>query len=172
MAEDLIVLDAWPLICYSGNQQPSASAVEQILEPNNPNPAIISAVTLGEVYNATARERNYSYADWFITFLRQALTVDTVGTNEGIQAGWLKTHYYMSLGDSYVAVSALRNNAVLWTGDAELLFDGSPWKVRDLRDDTTRKHHESAIKAGTKKVGPRTNTTNQTPHSPIQLPNQ
>lgn len=98
MAAASVVLDAWPLIRYYSDEDPAASAVQQLLNPANPIPPIINAVTLGEVYNAVAREQGARAADWFVASLRQSLRVETVGADHGIQAGWLKTRYHMSLG--------------------------------------------------------------------------
>lgn len=167
MAASPVVLDAWPLIRYYSDEGPAASAVQHILNPANPIPPIINAVTLGEVYNAVAREEGTRTADRFVASLRRTLRVETVDADHGIQAGWLKTRYHMSLGDSYAAASALHSEAVLWTGDAELLFDGCPWAVNDLRDDSTRQQHEAAITTGAKRVGIRATTA---PQATIELP--
>jgi hypothetical protein len=39
----------------------------------------------------------------------------------------------MSFADAFAAALAARHDATLWTGDPELLVEGSPWQWRDLR---------------------------------------
>lgn len=39
----------------------------------------------------------------------------------------------MSYADAFVAALTITNDAVLWTGDPELLNARSPWKWKDLR---------------------------------------
>ncbi len=159
MVAGLVVLDAWPLMRYRSNEEPSADAVRQILEQDIPVYPIVNVVTLSEVYTAIARNHDENSAARFVSFLQQSLLVETVDSDLAVWAARIKTRYYMSLGDSYAAASAMSNDAVLWTGDAELLFAGCPWKINDLRDEITLQHHEAAIKTGIKKVGLRTGRT-------------
>ena len=131
-------LRSWQLrtwVRYYHDDEPVASAVQTLLQPSTPIPPIINAVTLGEIYNAIAREKGSGAADWFVASLRRSTRIESVEADHAIQTGTLKTRYHMSLGDSYIAASALRNGAILWTGDAELLFEDCPWEVNDLRDD-------------------------------------
>lgn len=39
----------------------------------------------------------------------------------------------MSYADAFAAALTITNDAVLWTGDPELLIARSPWKWKDLR---------------------------------------
>ena len=68
-----------------------------------------------------------------VGLLRRIIELDIPDFERIMQAVHLKSHYYLALGDSFAVATALHHEAELWTGDAELLFDGSPWRVRDLR---------------------------------------
>jgi hypothetical protein len=39
----------------------------------------------------------------------------------------------MAYADAFAAALSLAHDATLWTGDPELLTDGSRWRWRDLR---------------------------------------
>lgn len=150
-----VVLDAWPLVEYFYGREPSASAVGSLFRPDSPTVPRLSAVTLSEVYYVLAQNRGSRFADDAIAAVRDLARVDAAGPHQALAAGWLKCTYHMSLGDTYAAVAAVEHEAALWTGDAELLFDGCPWDVEDLRDDHTREQQQQAVAAGRKKIGPR-----------------
>ena len=50
-----------------------------------------------------------------------------------LDAARLKADHTMAYADAFAASLAERHDAVLWTGDPELLVDGSTWRWRDLR---------------------------------------
>jgi hypothetical protein len=39
----------------------------------------------------------------------------------------------MAYADAFAVALTVADDATLWTGDPELLFDGSSWRWRDLR---------------------------------------
>ncbi len=45
----------------------------------------------------------------------------------------LKADHPIAYADAFGAALAISEPATLWTGDPELLVNGSPWSWRDLR---------------------------------------
>ena len=50
-----------------------------------------------------------------------------------LAAARLKADHPMAYADAFGAALAIAEDAALWTGDPELLVNGSPWPWRDLR---------------------------------------
>jgi len=50
-----------------------------------------------------------------------------------LDAARLKADHPMAYADAFGAALAIAEEATLWTGDPELLVDGSRWRWRDLR---------------------------------------
>jgi predicted nucleic acid-binding protein len=49
-----------------------------------------------------------------------------------LDAARLKADHPIAYADAFGAALAMSEAATLWTGDPELLVDGSPWSWRDL----------------------------------------
>lgn len=50
-----------------------------------------------------------------------------------IDAAPIKADRPMAYADPFAEAVTVASDATLWTGDAELLIDGSSWRFRDLR---------------------------------------
>jgi predicted nucleic acid-binding protein len=50
-----------------------------------------------------------------------------------LDAARLRADHPMAYADAFAAALAISEAATLWTGDPELLVDGSPWNRFDLR---------------------------------------
>ena len=50
-----------------------------------------------------------------------------------VDAARIKADHPMAYADAFAAALTVAFDATLWTGDPELLVDGSSWRWRDLR---------------------------------------
>lgn len=144
-------MDAWPILEYYRGHEPSATAVTRLITQDSGPQPIMSVINLAEICNAVTKYKGLSDS-LFVVWLSEVATIDRPSSDLGILAGRIKTSYHMSLGDSFAVATAIQHDAVLWTGDAELLFEGCPWLTHDLRDDDLRSKHAKEIAEGRKKV--------------------
>lgn len=175
-AVSLVVLDAWPVVEYYEGNDPSAAAVEGLLEDDSVA-AVMSSVNVAEVYSAVASNvENFYKALVFMRDLREVVSVLEPTFEIAELAALLKHCYHMSLGDSFAAATSIAFSSgpwpwtadgqpgeepesyiEMWTGDSELVCANRVWRVRDLRTPAQQQGHASAISRGSKKVGLRAN---------------
>ncbi len=125
-----VVLDSWPVLEASEGSQHAISAMNSLLSEQIP---IMSAINYAETYNSVLVKKGIWEARDIVKLLGQVVALDIPNLEIIMQAAHLKSSYYMALGDSFAVATALYHDAELWTGDVELLFRGSPWRIRDLR---------------------------------------
>lgn len=125
-----VVLDSWPVVEAANGSRHAISEIGSLISEQTP---VMSAVNYAEVYSAVLIVQGVMEARDTIGLLRQVVELELPDNERIMQAAHLKSFYYLALGDGFAAATALHHGAELWTGDAELLFDGSPWRVRDLR---------------------------------------
>lgn len=65
--------------------------------------------------------------------LRGRLTLDLPTPPRVLEAAAIKATSRVSYADAFAAATALAHDAVLLTGDPELLQAGGRWRVEDLR---------------------------------------
>lgn len=82
----------------------------------------MNEINIGEVYYVTARRRSPSRADAFLELLG-SLPITPVGNRFGdvVEAAKIKARYPVSYADAFAVATALRMNAVIVTGDREIL---------------------------------------------------
>lgn len=149
--QDKVVLDSWPVVEAAHGSQHATDAIDTLVAEQTP---VMSIVNYAEVYCAVLMAHGAIQARNTLRFLRRTVELEMPTYERIMQAAHLKSSYYLALGDGFAAATALHHGAELWTGDTELVFDGSPWQARDLRIiDGKRPSLTKKEKAG--KVGPR-----------------
>lgn len=154
MADDVVVLDAWPVVEYYKGLDPAASAVEELLADSGRRP-IMSVVNFTEICSAILVRIGDRAAERAGRHIRQLVVLETATSDVAETAARIKYAYRMALGDTYAVAVAIRHDAPVWTGDAEILCPDGVWKARDLRDELTRQRHQQRRAAGTLDVGRR-----------------
>lgn len=146
-----VVLDSWPVVEAAYGSQHAFSEIKTLVSNQTP---VMSVVNYAEVYCAVLMAHGAIQARNTLRFLRRPVELEMPTYERIMQAAHLKSSYYLALDDGFAAATALHHGAELWTGDTELLFDGAPWRARDLRViDGKRPPLTRKEKAG--KVGPR-----------------
>lgn len=124
-----VVLDSWAVLCLLQGEGDSADRVEAVLAER----PVMSWINLGEVLYILLRRRGADEAAEAVRDLRAGLTVELPTEPIIRQAAALKAVHPMSYADAFAAATAIAHDAVLWTGDPELLVADAPWLSLDLR---------------------------------------
>lgn len=128
-----VVLDSWAVLRYLENDEPTASLVADLLDRERP---LMSWINLGEVHYVIRRAHGEDDAIETVRDLRDLIDVRLPDERLVLDAARLKADHPMAFADAFGAALAVAQEATLWTGDPELLLDGSPWVWRDLRRST------------------------------------
>ena len=124
------VLDSWAVLRYMEDEAPAAGQVAALLESDRP---IISWINLGEVYNVVRRREGGDRAAETVRDLRQVLDAELPNADRVLEAARIKADHSLAYADAFAAATASAHDAVLWTGDPQLLVDGASWRWHDLR---------------------------------------
>ncbi len=115
------VLDSFALLAYLG-REPGFETVRALLRSAeaSDHPAIMNEINVGEAYYRTARGRSLAKADALLGIL-ETLPIRIVGNPfpQVIDAARLKARYPIAYADAFALATAIREEAVLVTGDPE-----------------------------------------------------
>jgi ribonuclease VapC len=125
-----VVLDSWAVLRYLEGTEPAAMLVAELLDGERP---LMSWINLGELHYVLRRRVGEDEATETVRDLRQVIDVRLPDEHLVLEAARLKADHPMAYADAFGAALAMAHQATLWTGDPELLVDGSPWRWRDLR---------------------------------------
>jgi predicted nucleic acid-binding protein len=129
---DSKVVDAWALLAWLRDEQPAADSVRQtIQEAEKGNVQLLmSWINAGEVYYMLARKHDPKTAEEFLTRLPSLPIRLVLPEEEDIMAAAkLKSAYRISYADAFAAALAIKENAVVITGDPEMREMGVVLKV-------------------------------------------
>jgi predicted nucleic acid-binding protein len=124
------VLDSWAVMSYLQDEAPAAMQVETLLQDERP---VMSWINVGEIFYILRRRHGEPHARAAVHDLRGVVTVELPTTDRVIDAARVKSDHAMAYADAFAAATTIACGAVLWTGDPELLVEGSPWRWKDLR---------------------------------------
>ena len=122
-------LDSWAVLRWLEGEEPAASRVEAALSAR----PVMSWINLGEVSYIVERKAGQTQAHLVIRDLRRRLILDLPTEARVLEAAAIKTRYPIAYADAFAVATAIGRDAVLLTGDPEIL-DGDPaWPTADLR---------------------------------------
>ena len=125
-----VVLDSWAVLRYLEDASPAAEAVSDLLDREKP---LMSWINLGEVHYVLRRVHGEDAATEAVRDLRDVIDARLPDERLVVDAARIKADHPMAYADAFAAALTVAGNATLWTGDPELLVDGSSWRWRDLR---------------------------------------
>lgn len=125
-----VVLDSWAVMRVLEAAEPAASTVHELLQREKP---WMNWINLGEVFYVVERDTDEETAHATVRDLLVSVEAWLPTRAVVLKAAHLKATYPMSYADAFAAATAMTAKAELWTGDPELLIEGSPWAWRDLR---------------------------------------
>lgn len=118
------VLDAWPVLALLQKEEPAASRVKLLLEEAERGSAVlfISIINLGEVFYRIGKTKGELEAQATLLDIRN-LPVNIIPASEEsvFAAARYKIRYTISYADAFAAATAKSLNAILVTGDPELV---------------------------------------------------
>lgn len=123
-------LDAWAVIAWLERVEPAASRVEKALTTGRP---LMSWINAGEVFYQIHRQQSRSRATEVIQNLRPSVTLELPSEQRVLGAAAIKAHHRVAYADAFAVATAIANDAVLLTGDPEILNVEAHWPVEDLR---------------------------------------
>jgi predicted nucleic acid-binding protein len=125
-------LDSWAVLSWLDGDEPAAGAVDAILERERP---AVSWINLVEVSYRTARDHGKDEADRVLAELRPRIAEHLPGVSAMRAATSLKAEHPIALADCFAIALAASENAVLLTGDPEIVERATalPCEIEDLR---------------------------------------
>lgn len=130
------VLDAWAVLAFLQGEEPAASRVRNVIEGAQEGTArlFISIINLGEVYYRIGKLRTPKEADTVLKDL-SLLPLEIISAEDDmvLAAARLKMIHILSYADAFAAVTAQQKDAILLTGDPELLALKRVVKIERLR---------------------------------------
>ena len=125
-----VVLDTWAVLRYLEDGAPTAEQVSNLLATQRPR---MSWINLGEVFYVLRRLEGEGHAAETVRDLRDVVDAELPDATRVLEAARIKADHPLAYADAFAAATAIAAKAELWTGDPELLVQGSPWRWRDLR---------------------------------------
>lgn len=125
-----VAFDSWAVLRFLEDTEPAASRVDALFAQQRP---VMSWINLGEVYYIVARDQSEVEADETVRDLRPKLSLDLPSEARVLQAARLKAQHTFAYADAFAAATAIAYQAVLLTGDPELLQPDVSWETEDLR---------------------------------------
>lgn len=122
-------LDSWAVLRWLEGEEPVASRVEAVLESR----PVMSWLNLGEVFYVVMRAAGELIADEVLGSVRSRVTPDDVTPDRVLSAARIKAAHPMALPDAMAIATSRAHDAVLLTGDPEILDIRGPWRTEDLR---------------------------------------
>jgi len=113
------VLDSYALLAFL--EKEGAYARIQDLLATEDAPVFMNAVNVGEVFYILSRQRGDRAAEYFLSVILPGLPISVLDNSfdNVIAATRLKAKHALSFADCFAAATAIRENAVLVTGDPE-----------------------------------------------------
>lgn len=122
-------LDSWAVLRWLEGSEPAAGRVEEVLA-GRPH---MSWVNAGEVFYISARAAGRELAESIIDDLRRLVELDEPMPERVLQAAAIKVDHPMAYADAFAVATSVAHEAVLLTGDPEILSAGGGWAVEDIR---------------------------------------
>jgi uncharacterized protein len=98
-----------------------------------PDHPIMSWINVGEVYYVTRRLAGANEADDIVRRMRAVVDLDLPSADRIMAAARIKAQHPLAYADAFAVATTLAYDAVLYTGDPEILEATAGWPVRDLR---------------------------------------
>jgi len=113
----MVVLDAWAALALL-NDEPAATEVDRAITEET---AVMSLINLGEVIYRAIPRRGERRTLEAVGAVRRRIQVEDVDYDMVIAAARLKAGHRLSYADAFCVATAQRHDAVVYTGDPEIL---------------------------------------------------
>ncbi len=93
----------------------------------------MSWINVGEVFYLVDRREGRPAALGVVSDLKAQLSLDVATPTRVLEAAALKSRHPISYADGFAVATALAHDAVLVTGDPEILSADPSWRTEDVR---------------------------------------
>jgi len=116
-----ILLDSYALLAYLKKEDNYRKVLELLNSAPDDGSIIVNEINVGESYYIIARERGIKQADYFIETILPNLPIDIKSNSfdQIIDASRIKVDYPVSYADCFVVATAVREKAMIVTGDPD-----------------------------------------------------
>ncbi|MCL0042454.1 type II toxin-antitoxin system VapC family toxin [Thermodesulfovibrionales bacterium] len=116
-----ILLDSYALLAYLKKEDNYRKVLELLNSAPDDSSIIINEINVGESYYIIARERGIKQADYFIETILPNLPIDIRSNSfdQIIDASRIKVDHPVSYADCFVVATAIREKAMIITGDPD-----------------------------------------------------
>ena len=113
------LIDSYALLAYL-KQENNYRKVENLLSSKETQP-LMNDINIGETFYILARKRGLDKAEYFINAILPNLPIIKIGNAfaEVMQAANIKAQYPISYADCFAVATAIREKAVIITGDSD-----------------------------------------------------
>ena len=129
-----VCLDSWAVLAWLDGEEPAASAVQEAFETQRP---WMSWLNVGEVAYQLERRHGSASATHVVARVRAAVALDDVTPDRVLAAARIKAVHPIAFADCFAVATAAAREAILLTGDPELLERDIGCGKRDLRATAT-----------------------------------
>ena len=115
------LIDSYALVAYLKKEDDYQKITELLSSSQDIRSTIMNEINVGETYYIIARERGVASADYFIETILPNLPVHIIANSFDhiIEAARIKAGHPISFADCFAVATAVRENAVILTGDPE-----------------------------------------------------
>ncbi|MCL0096343.1 type II toxin-antitoxin system VapC family toxin [Thermodesulfovibrionales bacterium] len=115
------MLDSYALLAYLKKEDNYRKVLELLNSAPDDSSIIINEINVGESYYIIARERGIKQADYFIETILPNLPIDIRSNSfdQIIDASRIKVDHPVSYADCFVVATAIREKAMIITGDPD-----------------------------------------------------
>ncbi len=115
------LLDSFAILAYLKKENNYQKVVKVLSSHPGGGSVIMNEINVGECYYIIARERGCEEADYFINTVLTNLPVEVRPNSlkHIIEASRIKAKYPLSYADCFAVATAMREKAVILTGDPE-----------------------------------------------------
>lgn len=124
------LLDSFAILAYLKKENNYEKVVKVLSSDSGGGSVIMNEINVGECYYIIAGARGREDADYFVNTVLPNLPVKVISNSlkDIIEASKIKAEYPLSYADCFAVATAVREKAVILTGDPEFK------KVRHLAD--------------------------------------
>jgi len=115
------LLDSFAILAYLKKENNYEKVVKVLSSDDAGGSVIMNEINVGECYYIIARERGAEEADYFVKTVLPNLPVKVISNSlkNIIEASKIKAEYPLSYADCFAVATAMREKAVIITGDPE-----------------------------------------------------
>jgi predicted nucleic acid-binding protein len=116
------LLDSFAILAYLKKEE-GYRKVKSILASHRggEEDILVNEINIGEVYYILARERSSDAAEYFLHDILEALPLNVIPNSfsDVIEAAKIKAQFPIAYADTFAVAAAIKNNAILVSGDPD-----------------------------------------------------